>query len=142
MKKILLIIVAILAMTGCSVMRIGNFTSGTEYYNNLYKGSTHNQIVRDFGAPDRDVSDGAGGYILVYEKFRSSSRVDSFGNVDYDVDKSYIQFFMNDQGICYEVRTNWIAPETQKAIVSTAAISFGALSGLSLLVVLPLMILL
>ena len=134
MKKILLIIIAILAMTGCSVMRIGNFTSGTEYYNNAYRGSTHNQIVRDFGAPDRDVSDGAGGYILVYEKFSSSSRVDSFGNVDYDVDKSYIQFFMNDQGICYEVRTNWLAPETQKAIVNTAVISYGAISGLSLLV--------
>ena len=127
-------------MTGCSVMRIGNFTSGTEYYNNLYKGSTHNQIVRDFGAPDRDVSDGAGGYILVYEKYNSYSRVDSFGYVDYDVDKRYIQFFMNDQGICYEVRTNWLAPETQKALINTATVSYGVLSGVSLLVFLTLVL--
>ncbi|MBP5567068.1 MAG: hypothetical protein J6X57_06270 [Bacteroidales bacterium] len=128
------LLASILLITGCATYNAANngqIASGTEYYNSLYQGQSHEQIVKDFGAPDREVSDGADGYILVYEKYYSTSRYDSMGYVDREVDKSYIQFFIDKQGICYNVMTNRLSPDQQKALAKTIGIGFGAISGLT-----------
>ena len=53
------------------------------------------------------------------------------GYVDREVDKSYIQFFIDKQGICYNVMTNRLSPDQQKALAKTIGIGFGAISGLT-----------
>ena len=131
----LLIAVAVFAATGCSSLtNLGSpYVSGTQYYNSTYRGLTHAQIVQEYGAPDREVSDGADGYILVYETFHSSSYVDNMGFVDHSVHKSYIQFFMDRNGVCYNVKTNKLAPGEAEEAIAAVAISAGVLSGLGTL---------
>jgi len=134
MKKVLFILIAIVAVSGCSVFRIASASmSGTEYYNNEYRGRTHADIVRNFGAPDRETSDGAGGYILIYERLYSSSYKNISGYMDYDIQKSYIQFFLDTNGICYNVRTNRLSPDKEKSIINTFAIGYGAIAGLGII---------
>ena len=136
MKKIAFILAAVLMLSSCSVYRNlldGDIPSGTEYYNTTYRGQTHSQIVREFGAPDREVSDGADGYILVYEKVSTTSRVDSMGYVDHDVNVSYVQFFFDGSGICYNVKTNRLSPTQEKSLVKAYTAGFGIISGATIL---------
>jgi len=136
MKKIASILAAILVLSSCSAYRSlfdSNTTTGTEYYNTTYRGQTHSQIVREFGAPDREVSDGADGYILVYEKVSTTSRVDSMGYVDHDVNVSYVQFFFDGSGICYNVKTNRLSPTQEKSLVKAYTAEFGIISGATIL---------
>lgn len=88
-------------------------------FNMAYVGKTHANIVTTYGAPDRVESDGQGGQILVYEKIttKTSTDVDThFGMFDPDyettisTDKSYKHFFMDQDGICYMVKTNQSLP--------------------------------
>ena len=44
---------------------------------------SHGQIVKEYGAPDREVSDGEDGYILVYETYHTSSHIDDMGFVNH-----------------------------------------------------------
>lgn len=136
MKKVVYILVAVLALSSCSAYRAlfdGDNTSGTEYYNTTYRGQTHSQIVREFGAPDREVSDGADGYILVYERVSTSSRVDSMGYIDNDVNVSYVQFFIDGSGICYNVKTNRLAPSQEKSLVKAFTAGYGIITGATIL---------
>lgn len=131
----LLVVASVFAMTGCAsynnVSR--TYVSGTDYYNSTYRGHTHGQIVKEYGAPDREVSDGEDGYILVYETYHTSSHVDGMGYVDHSVRKSYIQFFMDRNGVCYNVKTNKLAPGEAEEAFAAVAIGTGAISALSTL---------
>lgn len=140
--RYLLIIAAAFAMTGCSSYNnlSRTYVSGTDYYNSTYRGHTHGQIVKEYGAPDREVSDGEDGYILVYETYHTSSYVDNMGFVDHSVRKSYIQFFMDRNGVCYNVKTNKLAPGQAEEAFAAVAISAGVLSGLSTLGFLTMMV--
>lgn len=136
MKTIAYILSAVLLFTGCSTYKAildGSNTSGTEYYNSTYRGQTHSQIVREFGAPDREVSDGADGYILVYETVSTSSRVDSMGYVDHDVNVSYLQFFIDGSGTCYNVRTNRLAPSQEQSLIKAFTAGYGIITGATIL---------
>ena len=136
MKKIASILAAILVLSSCSAYRSlfdSNTTTGTEYYNTTYRGQTHSQIVREFGAPDREVSDGADGYILVYETVSTSSRVDSMGYVDHDVNVSYLQFFIDGSGTCYNVRTNRLAPSQEQSLIKAFTAGYGIITGATIL---------
>ena len=138
----LLLVAAAFALTGCSSYNnlSRSYVSGTEYYNSTYRGLTHGQIVSEYGAPDREVSDGADGYILVYETYHTSSHVDYMGFVDHSVRKSYIQFFMDRHGVCYNVKTNKLAPGQADEAVAAVAISTGLITGLSTLGFLTMMV--
>lgn len=129
----LLILMSVLALSGCSAsskLSSGPAVSGTEYYNSLYVGQSHAQIVKDFGAPNREVSDGEGGYILVYEWFDYSTRYDgSF--IHNNVHRTYIEFYMDDSGLCHNVRTNKLSPKEKKEILTAVGLCFGATSALS-----------
>lgn len=95
-------------------------------------GQTHNQIVTALGAPDRQLSDGAGGTILVYENTTTKSISNSIARA-YDVNYStrtyspgvetttqhysktdYVHYFINTGGVCYEVKTNLPMSHTEK----------------------------
>ena len=140
--RYLLIVAAAIALTGCSsYYNMGNtYVSGNDYYNSAYRGHTHGQIVKEYGAPDREVSDGEDGYILVYETYHTSSHVDSMGYIDRTVRKSYIQFFMDRNGVCYYVNTNKLAPGEAEEAFAAVAISTSVISGLSTLGFLVMMV--
>ena len=132
MKTIAYFLSAVLLFTGCSSYMSyldGSNTSGTEYYNSTYRGQAHSQIVMDFGAPNREVSDGGDGIILVYEDVSTSSYVHSTGYVDHDVNVSYIQFFLDRQGICYNVRTNRLSPAQEQSLRKGFLTGFSIYSG-------------
>ena len=136
MKTIAYILSAVLLFTGCSSYKSlldGSNPSGTEYYNSTYRGQTHSQIVMDFGAPNREVSDGGDGIILVYEDVSTSSYVYSTGYVDHDVNVSYIQFFLDGQGVCYNVKTNRLSPAQEQSIRRGFLAGYGVFSGVTLI---------
>ena len=140
--RVLLVSAVIFALAGCSSYHnlSRTYVSGSDYYNSAYRGHTHGQIVKEYGAPDRQVSDGEGGYILVYETYHTSSHVDNMGFVDHSVRKSYIQFFMDKNGVCYNVKTNKLAPGQAEEAFAAVAISTGIISGLSTLGFLAMMV--
>lgn len=142
-KTIAYILSAVLLLTGCSSYKSlldGSNTSGTEYYNSTYRGQTHSKIVMDFGAPDREVSDGADGIILVYEDISTSSHVLSTGYVDQDVNVSYIQFFIDNQGVCYNVKTNRLSPSQEESIRKGFLAGYGIIGGTTIITSLAILI--
>lgn len=76
-----------------------------------YIGMTHHQLVRLLGAPMAEISDGGNGYILVFEGnseiFDYSSRY-----VAHSSTLPKAEFYMNSDGICYQVRTANTDPVT------------------------------
>lgn len=93
-------------------------------------GTTHNQIVTKLGAPQRQVSDGNGGTILIYENTTTTTVSNSIATA-YNVNvfsrtytpglttasqqitnTDYVQYFVNSNNVCYDVKTN--IPMTHK----------------------------
>ena len=75
--------VCFLTLTSCYTTQ---FSYETTYVGNIYKealGKSKNEILRIYGVPDRSTDDGAGGEVLIYEKFTqtttSSSNSSSYG---------------------------------------------------------------
>ena len=134
MRKIFLL-AALILLAGCSATQnvSRRVVSDSDYYNEAYRGRTHAQIVKEYGAPDREASDGEDGYILIYEDFYTTSHVDHMGFVDHNTHKSYIQFFMTDRGICYNVKTNKLAPGVAESAFAAVTIGSGIFAGLNLL---------
>lgn len=110
-SKLLIPILLVLALSvsSCGTAR---YVSIEDSLASEWVGKTHSDIVMEFGAPDREVSDGTGGVILVYENVTT----------EYDTDQSLIfeddftttvsenrkfkHFFIDQSGICYNVKSN------------------------------------
>ena len=103
---------ALVALSSCSVLK----TYPVEQkYNEEWKGRSHSDIVKRFGAPDRVESDGSGGQILIYEKVSTTATTDvdtHFGMFDPDyttkvqTNKFYTHFFVGPDNICYHIKSN------------------------------------
>ena len=107
MKRYLIIIMAvILTATSCTTFR---YVSKTSQMQSEWVGCTHADIVRTFGAPFREVSDGDGGQILVYENFYTTHSTDEFMG-DFTTTsrehRDFKEFYLDPEGTCYQVRTN------------------------------------
>ena len=72
---------------------------------------TYSDIVDVLGAPDRIVSDGTGGQIIVYEDMN----LNTVGSVNpwtgrmlmvTKSSKGYVQMYLNGENICYRIKTN------------------------------------
>ena len=110
--RILYLFAALVALSSCSVLK----TYPVEQkYNEEWKGRSHSDIVKRFGAPDRVESDGSGGQILIYENVSTTTTTDvdtHFGMFDPDyttkvqTNKSYIHFFVGPDNICYHIKSN------------------------------------
>lgn len=112
-----------------------------------FKGKTVNEIMREMSVPNREMEDGAGGKILIYEdikfvttssnthsthstsasygtavagyNYRGNPQVNSnaYGsssttNTDRgksvsEEQKKYVNFFINPNGVCYDVKANY-----------------------------------
>lgn len=111
------LITALFALSSCATAK---YVSVEDDMNNEWVGRRHSEIVREFGAPDRETSDGKNGTILVYESITRSYRTDEdthFGYFDPDYtttiseNRSYIHFFIEGNGVCYLVKTNHVKRE-------------------------------
>lgn len=81
-----------------------------------FVGVTHNEIVRQMGAPNRQLPDGTGGTILIYEEtiqhsVATASNVNPIArtytpSVTTSSHTSYVQFYINRNNTCYDVNTN------------------------------------
>ena len=107
----------------CTVTRTYTVSKENDYQK-AFVGASHNEIVSAFGAPDRQTSDGAGGTILIYEKTTTQTTSDSQAtayNVNYynrtytpgvhsnsttTQNTSYVHIFIDQDGVCYNVKTN------------------------------------
>lgn len=105
-RYLILLAVALLSVVSCSVPR---YVSLEPDLQDEWILRSHAEIVRSFGAPNREVSDGADGQILVYEDFYTTHETDEFMG-DYTTTsqeyRNFKEFYLNADGICYDVRTN------------------------------------
>ena len=127
MKKLLSKLAVVTFMSclfmSCTVTRTYTVSKENDYQK-AFVGASHNEIVSAFGAPDRQTSDGAGGTILIYEKTTTQTTSDSQAtayNVNYynrtytpgvhsnsttTQNTSYVHIFIDQDGVCYNVKTN------------------------------------
>lgn len=102
--------------------------------NRMWNGKTHAAIINEYGAPNREMSDGMDGKILVYEHTETTvtttAEPNGFGGGIYEfyygfspmrnttlrteteTKTEFANFFVDGKGICYKVETNLQRPET------------------------------
>ena len=113
MKRVIfLILSAVLVLTSCSVTR-----RVTTAPSQPWVGCTTEDIIKAMGDPDRIDSDGKGGSIIVYES------EPGYDDPDYDIldpeaskrPRQYARFYLDNEGICYQVDTNRPLPAAPSA---------------------------
>lgn len=136
--KITIIVFVSNLFMSCMSMRPTTYNVSMEKdYNEAFVGAHHNAIVKSFGAPNRQVTDGAGGTILIYEEIITTSQSNSIAtayNVNYYTKTytpgshtntvttqniSYLHIFVDADGVCYRVKTNH-----QKTVVDEEAVEY------------------
>lgn len=127
---------------------LGLSSCGTTYVsvepdaNKAWVGKPHSEIVKTYGAPDRETEDGLGGKILIYEEGRVvetgvANSAPTYGphfgglygfyyhmnepvNTSYTSEKTlevdYAHFFIDPNGVCYQVKTNLTRPKTKEEL--------------------------
>jgi len=121
---------ALALFASCSTyQQFGQYEDPSDYYTREYAGVHRADIVSELGAPDRETPDGQGGVILVYEKYRGSSYMYSWGYMDYDINKKFIQFFMDNSDHCYRVYTNYQTPASQRQVSGAQGVITGVTVG-------------
>ncbi len=97
---------ALLSAVSCTVPR---YISSEPVLQSEWIGNSHADIVQEFGAPSREVSDGADGTILVYENVTSTYDTSEFmGDYSTTVTNTRLfkEFYLDANGICKNVRSN------------------------------------
>ncbi len=104
MKRIVLFLAVILSAVSCTTYR---YVSATPALQSAWIGKTHADVVRAFGAPTRECSDGADGYILIYESFHTKydTWMDGSINTSREI-RDFKEFYFGPDHICYDVRSN------------------------------------
>lgn len=134
------LLLCILALSSCSTTKVGlhpemYVEDDFPAFRKQCIGQTYNQIVTSLGAPQRQSPDGNGGNILVYENTTTTSISSSIAKA-YDVNYAtgtytpgletatqqttttdYVQYFVNSNNICYEVKTNISMRHTKMKMV-------------------------
>ena len=120
MKKFLLFtLIMMLGMTSCTTTY---HVSRQPEISNLMIGHSHKSILSTMGGPNRQITDGAGGTILIYEETTSDSIATAY-DVNYFTGTytpgfrttshtEYVHVYINPQGKCYDVKTNLTREET------------------------------
>lgn len=111
MKRIvLLVLAACLLLTACSVTRKVSKASTEDPA--PWVGCSTADITEAMGYPNHITEDGKGGSVLVYES------APDYDSPDYDIldpdassrNRQYACFFVDEEGICYQVETNHDLP--------------------------------
>lgn len=126
-RRTLFLIVTLLFVIFVSSCTTTHYYSRQQEYSEQYVGLTHHQIVNNIGAPNRQVSDGGGGTILIYERYLLYNHI--------------LHCYINSSGICYKIYTNEIKAVEEEMTPDEkrqAFLGWSVLIGLSLLVCLGL----
>lgn len=117
----------------CSVPQ---YVSAQADYNAYWSGRSYADIIKAYGAPSRETSDGSDGAILIYER----SMVETTTSSDYPMygygpyfgyrgwwggfgptirtttatTNDYVHFYVNADNKCYQVRTNQVKEDGQR----------------------------
>ena len=114
MKRCLFfLLLTLLSAVSCSTPR---YVFSEPYLQDQWIGSSHAEIVREFGAPNREISDGADGLILVYEYFTKTATVYQ-NTAMIEKDRRFKEFYLDAEGNCYDVRSNESRRDGRKANV-------------------------
>ena len=111
-RVIILILSAVLVLASCSVTRKVSTAPAQPWV-----GSTTEDIIKTMGDPSRIDSDGKGGSIIVYES------APNYDDPNYDIldpeaskqHRQYARFYLDNEGICYQVDTNRPLPAAPSA---------------------------
>ena len=113
MKRVFfLILSAVLVFTACSTARRVSSDPAQPWV-----GCTTEEIITAMGNPDRIDPDGKGGSIIVYES------APNYDDPNYDIldpeaskrPRQYASFYLDNEGICYQVDTNRPLPAAPSA---------------------------
>ena len=139
MKKFLFFTLVVLCITSCTTTY---HVSMQPEYSKALVGHNHQYIVSTMGAPNRQITDGAGGTILIYEETRSQSMAVppyiNYSTITYPPGvittsrTDYIYVYINSQGKCYNVKTNLTKLESEPDPTGTALAIGGSTLGLVL----------
>lgn len=120
MKRFIILLLAVLiSVVSCTTPR---YVSREPDMKAEWTGRSHVDIVRVFGAPTREVSDGADGLILVYENFyttHESSRSGSDITTTSKEHRDFKEFYLGADGLCYDIRTNEMMQDGEKKSLGT-----------------------
>lgn len=95
----------------CTVPR---YVSAEPAFNDEWTGRTYEDIVQTFGAPEKEVSDGRGGSIIVYQDAITDYIDDYIGPVIIRRGENYMQFFVDEDDVCYKVLTDKIMQDGRR----------------------------
>ena len=115
--------VAAMFLVGC---RATHYVSLEPEANKMWVGKPHSAIIEAYGAPNREISDGADGLILIYEETHTVTNTYStpspmymgvygfyyhvMSPADYHTEShletDYAHFYIGSNGKCYKVATN------------------------------------
>lgn len=128
MKYYIVLFVTLLCVMSCSTPR---YISSASALKSEWVGRSHAEIIQRFGAPSREVSNGADGLILVYESFYTTHKTEEFMG-DYTTTsrecRDFKEFYLRANGICYDVRTNETVRDGNKfSVAGTIGLATGCL---------------
>ena len=146
MKKIgILFSFLILVLLYSSCTSTVYLSKQSDYYNQ-YVGQSERSIIRAWGAPTRETSDGDTGKILVYEQLSSTTSsssgtmasssaltgpiITSDATSSITTSTAFAQFFMDKDGICYDVKTNHVKEGKELSKGKTIGLIAGSLAGI------------
>ena len=111
MRSPFLPIALLCVLSSCSVTSKVNLAN--DYYS-AYGGKSYSYIVNMWGAPNRVVSDGQDGTVLIYENFTHSTNGTIYNNGSNASEirsnsldtRHFAEFYISPDDSCYKVRTN------------------------------------
>lgn len=95
MKKVLFVLL-ITATFLCSCTTTKYYSLADSYWKK-YGNATKNEIYRSFGVPTRTVSMNDGEYVLVYEKYVTSTTTNSYSNTNANANATVGSYYTTDQ---------------------------------------------
>ena len=117
-NRLLILLCIVLALTACSVTRQVSKASTED--SDTWVGCSSADITQAMGYPNRIIDDGKGGSVLVYES------APDYTSPDYDIldpaassrKRNYACFFVDAEGTCYQVETNYDLPSAPQLVYS------------------------
>lgn len=144
MKRLILLLCLVAVPVLFSSCSVTNYVPAQADYNAYWAGRSYADIIKAYGAPDRETSDGSDGVILVYERSFVTTTTEPdypfYGPYHYyrpwgfgpsirtttATTNDYVHFYITADNVCYQVRTNQMKAEGERV---DGTLSFMAVIG-------------
>ncbi len=110
----------IIVLSSCTTTKYYSY-SLQDQYNKEWVGKSRKNVIDNCGAPNRTVDAGNGNLILVYEDISVSAFSTNIGGYDIgsaNRNRSFVEFYLDRNGKCYQVKTNHRGQYSRKEKVS------------------------